>query len=243
MHIIAAEGYRCIGLDQRGYSAGARPGAIEAYRYEELVADVVGVADALELATVHVAGHDWGAFTAWALVSSAPQRVRTVTAVSVPHYLAFARASWEGGDEGIYRQWMAACAAPGAVAERLIRDHDFAGLRATLPNTSEGDLEYYRELFSDPAALTGAVNWWRACDGHRRALEDPTFPFPPVSVPVLFLWGSRDPYVSRRAVDLAGPLMSGPYRFVELDAGHWLLEERIEEVARHMLAHLRSHAG
>lgn len=242
MGALASEGFRCIGIDQRGYSEGARPAGVDRYRYEDLVGDVIGISEVLGLESFHVAGHDWGAFTAWALVSVAPQLVRTLTAISVPHYLAFARASWEGGEEGVYRQWMAACMAPGAVAETMIADHDFAGLRVTLPDTSGGDLAYYRELFSDPAALTGAVNWWRACRGHRRALEDPTFPFPPVSTPTLFIWGNRDPYVSRLAVDLAEPLMIGPYRFVELDAGHWLMEERTEDVAGNMLALLREHS-
>lgn len=242
MRAIALSGYRCLGIDQRGYSQGARPVGVDAYRYEELVGDVLGVTEALGLESFHVAGHDWGAFTAWALVAVAPQVVRTVSAISVPHYLAFARASWAGGDGGLYRQWMAACAAPGQVAERLIADDDFAGLRATLPNTSMEDLSHYCELFSDPVALTGAVDWWRACDGHRRALEDPTFPFPPVATPTLFVWGNRDPYVSRLSVDLAEPLMVGPYEFVELDAGHWLMEERTEDVTRLMLAHLREHS-
>jgi pimeloyl-ACP methyl ester carboxylesterase len=34
--------------------------------------------------------------------------------------------------------------------------------------------------------------------------------------------------------------MKGPYRFVELDAGHWLIQEAPGRVTEEILAHLRA---
>lgn len=51
----------------------------------ECVADAVAVLDALEVRSAHVVGHDWGAAVAWQLAARHPERVRTLTAVSVPH--------------------------------------------------------------------------------------------------------------------------------------------------------------
>ncbi len=34
--------------------------------------------------------------------------------------------------------------------------------------------------------------------------------------------------------------MKGPYRFVELDAGHWLIQEQFETVRDELLAHLKA---
>ncbi|QIP41289.1 hypothetical protein G9444_4045 [Rhodococcus erythropolis] len=45
--LLTAAGYRVIAPNQRGYSAGARPEGVDAYKIEHLVADVVGLLDAL----------------------------------------------------------------------------------------------------------------------------------------------------------------------------------------------------
>ena len=47
LEALGAAGYRALAFDQRGYSPGARPAAVEDYRIDELVADVLAVADAL----------------------------------------------------------------------------------------------------------------------------------------------------------------------------------------------------
>src|SRR4030088_3162149 len=44
MATLAAEGYRCVAPDQRGYSPGARPEEADAYRYADLAADVLELA-------------------------------------------------------------------------------------------------------------------------------------------------------------------------------------------------------
>jgi pimeloyl-ACP methyl ester carboxylesterase len=43
-------------------------------------------------------------------------------------------------------------------------------------------------------------------------------------------------------VDLAGEYMRGPYRVVEADAGHWLVQEAPELVHRELLEHLKANA-
>src|SRR3982751_5903300 len=44
------------------------------------------------LGSAHVVGHDWGGIVGWALAAWHPERVRTLTAVSVPHPAAMAQA-------------------------------------------------------------------------------------------------------------------------------------------------------
>ncbi|MEA3055414.1 MAG: hypothetical protein QOD30_846, partial [Actinomycetota bacterium] len=92
LEALGAAGYRAIAPDQRGYSPGARPTEVEAYAIEHLVADVVGMADALGLERFDLVGHDWGAAVAWATAITRPDRVRSLAALSVPHPDAFRRA-------------------------------------------------------------------------------------------------------------------------------------------------------
>ena len=55
---LAAVGYRVLAPDQRGYSPGARPAAVRAYRMPELVADVLAMAEA-----AGAAGSTWSGTT------------------------------------------------------------------------------------------------------------------------------------------------------------------------------------
>src|SRR6185312_6822929 len=89
---LHAAGLRTIAPDQRGYSPGARPDGVEAYSMHRLVADALGLLDAYGLARVHVVGHDWGAAVGWNLAGRHPDRVATLTAISVPHPAAPGRA-------------------------------------------------------------------------------------------------------------------------------------------------------
>jgi pimeloyl-ACP methyl ester carboxylesterase len=80
-----------------------RPRNIDAYSYEALAADVLELARVLGFERFHLVGHDWGAGAGWATLAVRPEPVRSWTALSVPHYLAFARAVRDDPDEEFYR--------------------------------------------------------------------------------------------------------------------------------------------
>jgi pimeloyl-ACP methyl ester carboxylesterase len=86
---LAAQGYRCLAPNQRGYSPGARPSRRRDYRMSELVADIGALIDASGARRVHLVGHDWGAAVAWAAAAEMPERLATVSPISVPHPAAF----------------------------------------------------------------------------------------------------------------------------------------------------------
>src|SRR5246500_3853893 len=89
---LTAQGYRCLAPNQRGYSPGARPSRRRDYRISELVADVGALIDASGAQRVHLVGHDWGAAVAWRVAQQFPDRLLTVTSMSVPHPGAFLKA-------------------------------------------------------------------------------------------------------------------------------------------------------
>ena len=89
---LASAGYRAVAPEQRGYSPAARPEPIEDYSIDRLVGDVIGMADNLGASTFHLVGHDWGAIVAWHVAAAHPQRLETLTVVSVPHPTAWAAA-------------------------------------------------------------------------------------------------------------------------------------------------------
>lgn len=64
LEALAAAGHRAVAVDQRGYSPGARPDDVAAYRPEALVADVLAVADAAGMDRFDLVGHDFGGMVA-----------------------------------------------------------------------------------------------------------------------------------------------------------------------------------
>ena len=89
---LAAAGYRALAPDQRGYSPGARPTAVDQYTVTALAGDVVGIADAAGAKRFHLVGHDWGAGVGWGVAGLRPDRVLSYASLSVPHPDAFKQA-------------------------------------------------------------------------------------------------------------------------------------------------------
>ncbi len=81
---LAAAGYRAVAIDQRGYGTSSKVWDPMAYRIDRLVADVVGVVEALGETRAVIVGHDWGAPVAWTAGWLHPEIFRGVVGLSVP---------------------------------------------------------------------------------------------------------------------------------------------------------------
>ncbi len=232
---LAAAGYRCLAPDQRGYSPAARPEGAERYALPELSADVIALADDAGFGRFHLIGHDWGSAAGWAVAAQHPDRLLSWTALSVPHLRAFREAIHGDSDQTGRSGYMSFFRQVGA-AEDAMSKNDLAGLRNLWSIHSEETLADYVSVFSQPGALTGALNWYRAPGGFERPDEGAAGE--PVSVPTLFIWGNQDQAIGRVAAEAGERHASGPYRFVELNAGHWLAQQEPERVASEILEHL-----
>jgi pimeloyl-ACP methyl ester carboxylesterase len=223
-------GFRVLAFDQRGYSAGARPDNVDAYRLDRLADDVLALADAAGAATFDLLGHDWGGGVAWYLASRNPHRVRTLSVASTPHPRAMIAAM--AGPQALRSWYMAVFQLPwlpekllgmrdGALAHRLL-----AGSGA--PNPAAGVA-----LLTDPPTARAAINWYRA-------VRLPVQPPPGrVSVPTLYVWSDEDPALGGRAALLTARWVDGPYRFEVLTGvSHWIPEERPDELARLVLGRI-----
>jgi pimeloyl-ACP methyl ester carboxylesterase len=83
--VLAAAGYHVVAPDQRGYGQTDQPEAIASYTLLHLVADLVGLLDALGEPQATIVGHDWGANVAWNAALLRPDRFPAVAALSVPY--------------------------------------------------------------------------------------------------------------------------------------------------------------
>ena len=235
-HLHAA-GLRTLAPDQRGYSPGARPRGRRPYRGRELVADVLALLEAAGLADAHVVGHDWGAAVAWSLAARHPDRVRTLTALSVPHPGAMLRAA-RTSRQGLRSLYIPFFVLP-LLPEALLLPRDAAVMRAALRRTGlpEERVHHYTQRMQQPRALSNALAWYRALPFEIRD------PVPRVRVPTLMVWGSGDPALDRAGAEACGDFVRAPYRLEILEgAGHWLPETAADRLGPLLVRHVTATA-
>lgn len=236
--LLATAGLRTYAPDQLGYSPGARPADPDAYTAQNLAQVTADLMTALDIPVADVVGHDWGANVAWTLAAWHTDRVRSLTAVSVPHpaaYTAAFRVDPEQKERSAYIRlfWQ-----EGKAEEVLLAD-DARRLRRMLLG-SDGEtgvpveaVDEYVAVLSAPGALTAALNWYRAMSSDNRV--------DPVTVPTTYVWSDADVAIGRTAAEACEQFVTGDYRFVALPGvTHWIPEEAPEQLAAAILGRVAS---
>lgn len=239
METLAAAGFRAVAPDQRGYSPGARPPAVEDYALPLLVQDVVGLADALGAERFHVVGHDWGAAVAWAVAVAVPERVITANPVSVPHLDAFTAVlsdptSCQPEASAYFNVFVQPDSEDGFLA------NDYAQLRAVYAELDAGAVAEYIRVLGTKPALGAALNWYRANVGPGSFGREP---LGPVTVPTMFTWSDADQALCIDGALLTEDYVEGPYRFEVLEGvSHWIPEVAAEALSALLLDHIGSYS-
>ena len=86
MPALADAGFRAIAPDQRGYGKTTAPADVADYGISQLIADIHGLLDALELESATFIGHDWGALVLWQMAMLAPERIDKLVILNIPHF-------------------------------------------------------------------------------------------------------------------------------------------------------------
>lgn len=230
---LVAEGYRCLAPDQRGYSPGARPSRRADYRIGELVEDVLALVEASGAERVHLVGHDWGAAAAWAFAARHPERLASLTAVSVPHPAAFLRALPRSRQ--LLMSWYMAFFQLPVVPERLLTAGGGRLLVQALERSGQAPAPARRDAAAMVGgALRGGLGWYRALPLSRPSSTDER-----VTVPTLFVATDGDVAISRYSVDTCARWVSGPYRLEVLTGvSHWVPDEAPQALSTLLLEQL-----
>lgn len=232
LQTLGTRGFRAVAFDQRGYSPGARPAAIEDYATDTLVADVLSVADAIGATRFHLIGHDWGGAVAWRLAARHGERLLSLAVLSTPHNDALLDAKATDPDQHQRSAYIDFFRQPGQIAEHALLADGAKRLRNAYQGLlTDGQVQSYVERLGEPGALTAAINWYRAMD------QDP---LGPIKVPTLYAWGSEDQALGHVAAMATANYVQADYTFAVLyGKSHWLLEQAPQQVASLLSNHLQ----
>jgi pimeloyl-ACP methyl ester carboxylesterase len=221
---LHARGLRTYAPDQRGYSPGARPRSRFAYSLAALTSDVMALIDAIGAPRVHLVGHDWGAAVAWSVAAKHPDRLATLTAVSVAHPAAFLR-SLLTSSQALKSYYMALFQLPVLPERMLASGRADASLRRG--GMSREMVERFHTEIVDHGALRGGLGYYRSI--LRASLGQLGTK---ITVPTTYVWSDDDVALGRKGAEINHRWMAGPYELEIVEgASHWLLDERPAELA------------
>jgi pimeloyl-ACP methyl ester carboxylesterase len=240
-----ADHYFCIAPDQRGYARSDKPADVDAYRVPILVADVLAVADALGIGPFTLVGHDWGGAVAWATALKHPDRVARLIQCNAAHPYVFQHTLVFDPAQRAASQYITEFRdrdVEGEVAEKGVEwffEDRFAKISGGA--ISADDKAAYIDEWSQPGALTGMLNWYRASPMQVPAPDAPAVstpfldaPFPRLTMPVLVIWGMQDEALLPCQLDGLDTHIADLTIIRVADAGHFIPWEQPEAVTKAM---------
>ena len=200
MRHFAARGWLAVAPDLRGYNLSDKPQGVEAYKAKHLMADVLALGAHYANGKFVLVAHDWGGAVAWGVAIAHPDRLERLVAINSPHPYLFWRELVNSPAQQKASEYMNLFRLPKA--ERVLSENGYARLVAMALEqwgAAPEDRSAYVEAWSQPGALTGMLNWYRASPLYPPTEGDPgaaKLSLDPkaftVRVPTLVIWGMRD---------------------------------------------------
>jgi pimeloyl-ACP methyl ester carboxylesterase len=222
----------------RGYNLSAKPAEVDQYQVKYLIEDVRALADKLGHKKFILVAHDWGGAIAWAYAIAHPETLEKLVIINAPHPGVFARELKENPAQQKASGYMVMFRSPQA--EQILSANNYAALVGAVLGEglkagtfTEEDKQAYIAAWSQPGALKGGLNYYRAArigppaEGEKEGTSFATaFPSLNVKVPTLVIWGERDTAL------LTGNL-EGLDKYVPAltikripDGTHWVIHEK-----------------
>lgn len=198
-----SKSYRVVAVDMRGYNLSDKPAAVEAYRSTPIVEDLRQLIDHLG-GPVRVVAHDWGGAMVWDFAIRHPQYLTQLVIINAPHPVVLLRELRNNPAQRAALDYFLLFRSDKA--ERVLSDANYARLQRMFDSWDVGGhpvtpekRQAYIEAWSQPGALTGSLNWYRATrlsppapgesnvdsfelDADRHV----------VRVPTMVIWGEQD---------------------------------------------------
>jgi len=239
--------HRAVAFDLRGHNLSDKPEGVDAYRVKPLLQDLRQLIEHLQTGKTDksciVVAHDWGGAIAWTFAAAFPQYVKKLVIINAPHTVPFARALASDPAQQEASNYMLLLRHPKA--ERVLQAENYERLLKMFSRTADGhcaltdeEIPLYREAWSQPGALTCALNLYRASPLYPPTADDPgaaALKLDPVAlavhVPTLVIWGEADTALGTVLLDGLEDLVPD-LRIRRIPEGsHWVIHEQPQKVS------------
>ncbi len=257
---LADAGFRAIAPDQRGYGRTTVPPDISNYRMSELIADVHGLLDSLELESAVFIGHDWGALVLWHMAMLAPMRIDKLIILNIPHYprspidpIAIMRerfgddfyiVNFQGSDEAdrvfsadtrrFINRMMRKNQITREQFEQLPPQHQVVSLLRTVMSEHAGGEALLNEAeldyYADAFARSGLTGPINWYRNWTHNWEQLAGVSQQIDIPTLFIGATNDVLIGMQHIEGMKPLVSDLTIHMLEDCGHWTQQEKPDEV-------------
>jgi soluble epoxide hydrolase/lipid-phosphate phosphatase len=245
---LAGAGFRAIAPDMRGYGETDQPEAIESYDIHQLVADMTGLLDSLDLPRAVIVGHDWGGVIVWQMALMHPERVERVISLNTP----FQRRSRRRPTEAFKQlpdgrfNYILYFQEPGR-AESDIEPDIESWLDTTMRRIATQQdfitvdtIRVFADAFHK-GGITGPLNYYRNVD---RNWETTTYlEGRQVTMPALMICAENDPILIPQSAEGMEKYVPNLTTRLIKNCGHWTQQEQPDEVNRLILEFLQDLKG
>jgi pimeloyl-ACP methyl ester carboxylesterase len=228
--------YQAVAPDMRGYNLSSKPADAEQYRMKYLIEDIRALAEYLGYKKFFLVAHDWGAGVAWPFAIRHPDYLEKLIIINGTHPITFTRELRDNPEQRKASQYILVYRTPEA--EEILSRNSYAMPASNLLEDglkqgyfTEEDRKAYIEAWSQPGALTGGLNYYRAArlgpfTGESDDILSADTSLFTVKVPTLVIWGEKDRWL------LTGNL-NGLEKYVPNltikripDGSHWVIHEK-----------------
>lgn len=262
---LAGAGFRAIAPDQRGYGMTDAPPDVSDYGARELIADLQGLLDSLDIESAVFVGHDWGAMLLWQMAMLAPERIEKMVILNIPHFPRspvdpievmrqrlgddFYIVNFQNSDEAD----RAFAKDPTHFFDVMMRKNQLSRqqfdqlppqmkvlslLRVMARDVAGGDpllSDEERNYYADAFARSGFTGPINWYRNWTRNWEALAGIEQEIDIPTLFIGAADDVIISLEQIEAMRPLVTNLKIHMLENCGHWSQQEKPEEVNHVML--------
>lgn len=246
--------YRVIAPDLPGYNLSDKPQNTAFFEVSNLITFMVNfIKNVCPSEKVILVAHDWGGAIAWPLTAFYPQYIEKLIILNAAHPSTFTREMINNPQQRAKSAYIHELIS--AKAETLLCANNFQYLiskmmmSSNLVNFSEEVKESYRQVWRQPGAVNGMLQYYRAMP---QLAEEPStentaqnlitqhtpiksikamkIPNIRIEVPTLILWGEQDQAFVNENLDGIENYVADCKIIRFPNTSHWLMHEKSPEI-------------
>ena len=225
-----------IAPDLRGLGDSERTLDLNCYSKDELGKDLFALADALNIDHFYLGGHDWGSAVVQEMALAQPERIKKLVLINMMIVNNFEgkKKAAEKLVKGMFKSsWYQFFQSIPDFPEAMIAGKEDIWIRffsrgISRPIPEEAIAEYTR-CYKIPHTITTGANLYRTIPMDRARWQN--YANQKISVPTHIIHGELDPVIVKEFLYKAETAFEQPVEITYLKGGHFICDEKPEEVA------------